>query len=77
MDDSIYKPDQAQMIVNLSAAVNPHDQPVSYGPVLYDVLAEVGDRVGGVQYLLGTSSFSRRLFAITHEGPPFRAFPNS
>lgn len=53
MDDSIFNPSQTEMITFTTPAANFNDQPVTYGPVLYDVLAEVGKRIGGAQYLIG------------------------
>lgn len=54
MDDSLFNPSQTEMITFTTPAANFNDQPVTYGPVLYDVLAEVGKRIGGAQYLIGT-----------------------
>jgi hypothetical protein len=53
MDDSTYDPYQSQMITNTSFTTDIHDQPVTYGPVLFDVLAELANQVGGIEYLMG------------------------
>ena len=53
MDDSIYEPDQSQMIVNLTVTSNANDQPVTYGPVFYDVLASISSTLGGMELLIG------------------------
>ena len=53
MDDSTFNSSQTEMITFPSAAQNVNDQPVTYGPVLYDVLSELGNKVGGAQYLIG------------------------
>lgn len=53
MDDSVYDPAQKEMITYPTQAANINDQPVKYGPVLYDVLHEVASRVNGAQYLIG------------------------
>ncbi|KAI5124955.1 hypothetical protein M0805_007382 [Coniferiporia weirii] len=55
MDDSTFNSSQSQMIVFPSAAQNINDQPVTYGPVLYDVLAELAKGASGLQYLIGLS----------------------
>ena len=55
MDDSIYNALQSQMIVNLTTSSNSNDIPVSYGPVLYDVLASIASKIGGIEYLIGAS----------------------
>lgn len=55
MDDSTYNSSQSEMIVFPNPAANINDQPVTYGPVLYDVLADLASKVGGAQYLIGKS----------------------
>ena len=55
MDDSIFNSSQSQMIVNLTTSSNSNDIPVSYGPVLYDVLASIASSIGGAEYLIGAS----------------------
>ena len=53
MDDSVFNSTQAEMIVYTGAALSPHDQPVSYGPVFYDVLGDLAPKIGGAEYLIG------------------------
>ena len=55
MDDSTYDSSQSDMIVFTNPAANINDQPVTYGPVLYDVLADLAGKIGGAQYLIGKS----------------------
>ena len=53
MDDSVFNSTQTDMIVYTGEALSPHDQPVSYGPVFYDVLGNLAGKVGGAEYLIG------------------------
>jgi hypothetical protein len=39
-------------VTNISS--NSNDQPVNFGPVLWDVLDQVGSAIGGATYLIGT-----------------------
>jgi len=55
MDDGTYDPSQPTMITFPSAAVDPSDQPTKFGPLLFDVLKSVADKIGGAQFLLGLS----------------------
>ncbi|OCB84380.1 hypothetical protein A7U60_g8364 [Sanghuangporus baumii] len=59
MDDSIFNSTQSKMIVYTGEAVSAHDQPVSYGPILYDVLANLAKNIGGAEYLIGLSLLLR------------------
>ncbi|KAH9482581.1 hypothetical protein JR316_0004681 [Psilocybe cubensis] len=54
MDDSLYVPTQTTPMLQLiSGDFNFDDQPVHYGPVLWDVLATVATNIGGAAYLIG------------------------
>lgn len=53
MDDSTFNSSQPEVITFPSTAKNVNDQPVTYGPVLYDILSQLGNKVGGAQYLIG------------------------
>lgn len=53
MDDSIYNANQSNMINFTTVAANINDQPVSFGPVLFDVLSSISNATGGVEYLIG------------------------
>ncbi|RDB22546.1 Beta-glucuronidase [Hypsizygus marmoreus] len=56
MDSSTYVPTQTSPMVQLSnTAPNANNQPVDYGPMLWDVLKKVADDVGGAEYLVGLS----------------------
>ncbi|KAL5488067.1 hypothetical protein ACEPAI_6175 [Sanghuangporus weigelae] len=59
MDDSVFNSTQAKMIVYTGEAVSAHDQPVSYGPIFYDVLADLAKNIGGAEYLIGLSLLLR------------------
>ena len=74
MDDSIFNPSQTDMITFTSPAANINDQPVTYGPSLYDVLSEVGTRIGGAQYLIGKSSSIRDFIKKFHLWASIRPF---
>ncbi|KAI0368070.1 glycoside hydrolase family 79 protein [Pilatotrama ljubarskyi] len=55
MDSSTYVPDQQQIIQFTDPNANFNDQPVNYGPQLFDVMKGVSNAVGGAQYLVGLS----------------------
>ncbi len=57
MDDGTYDPSQPTMITFPSAAIDPSDQPTKFGPLLFDVLKSVADKIGGAQFLLGVSGY--------------------
>lgn len=53
MDDSTYNPSQANMITLNATNATTNDQPTTFGPLLFDVLNDVSNKIGGAQYLLG------------------------
>lgn len=54
MDSSTYVPSQTSPMIQLTnSQANVNDQPVNYGPVLWDVVKLVAQNVGGAQYLIG------------------------
>ncbi|TFK81509.1 glycoside hydrolase family 79 protein [Polyporus arcularius HHB13444] len=55
MDSSTYVPDQSDIIQFTNPNANWNDQPVNYGPQLFDVMKGVSSAVGGAQYLIGLS----------------------
>ncbi|EIN10839.1 hypothetical protein PUNSTDRAFT_85214 [Punctularia strigosozonata HHB-11173 SS5] len=55
MDSSTYVPDQSTMLVFTDPTANFNDQPVNFGPVLYDVMKQVSDDVDGISYVVGLS----------------------
>ncbi|OSC98987.1 glycoside hydrolase family 79 protein [Trametes coccinea BRFM310] len=55
MDSSTYVPDQQQIIQFTDPNANSNDQPVNYGPQLFEVMKGVSSAVGGAQYLVGLS----------------------
>ncbi|CAA7260045.1 unnamed protein product [Cyclocybe aegerita] len=56
MDSSIYVPEQTSPMVQLVGdAANANNQPVNYGPVVWDVLDKIASDIGGASYLLGLS----------------------
>ena len=55
MDSSVYVPTQTSPYIQpISGLGTPDDQPVNFGPVLWDVLDQVGSAIGGATYLIGT-----------------------
>lgn len=55
MDSSTYLPDQTGSMVQLTNPdANSNNQPVNYGPMVWDVLKSVGNSIGGAEYLIGT-----------------------
>jgi len=58
MDDSTYVPQQTTPMVQLKLDPSfADDQPVNYGPVVWDVLNQVASNIGGATYLIGMSFF--------------------
>jgi len=58
MDSSIYVPSQTSPMVQLIGnAPNDNDQPVNYGPMLWDVMDKVSADIGGANYLIGLCFF--------------------
>ncbi|KAI0751549.1 glycoside hydrolase family 79 protein [Daedaleopsis nitida] len=55
MDSSTYVPGQKDIIEFTDPNANWNDQPVNYGPQLFDVMKGVSSAVGGAQYLIGLS----------------------
>ncbi|CDO71397.1 Glycoside Hydrolase Family 79 protein [Trametes cinnabarina] len=55
MDSSTYVPSQQEIIQFTNPNANFNDQPVNYGPQLFDVMKGVSSAVGGAQYLIGLS----------------------
>ncbi|KAF4619533.1 hypothetical protein D9613_005255 [Agrocybe pediades] len=56
MDDSTYVPQQTSAMLQLQSKSNSvDDQPVNYGPVVWDVLKQVSSDIGGATYLIGLS----------------------
>ena len=53
MDSSTYVPDQSDIIEFTNPNANSNDQPVNYGPALFDVMNAVNDKAGGTEYLIG------------------------
>ncbi|KAH9900021.1 glycoside hydrolase family 79 protein [Cubamyces lactineus] len=55
MDSSTYVPNQQQIIQFTDPNADFDDQPVDYGPQLFDVMNGMSSAVGGAQYLVGLS----------------------
>jgi hypothetical protein len=55
MDSSTYVSNQQSMITLPSNITNQHDISVTYGPLLFETLAQLGDNIGGAQWLVGLS----------------------
>ncbi|KAF9464382.1 glycoside hydrolase family 79 protein [Collybia nuda] len=56
MDSSTYIPDQKSPMVQIkTGATNANNQPVNYGPELWNVMKKVASDVGGAEYLIGLS----------------------
>lgn len=54
MDSSTYIPEQTSPMVQLTdPGANANNQPVKYGPMLWDVLKKVATDIGGAEYLIG------------------------
>ena len=51
---SLYVPTQTSPMIQLvNDSSNSNDQPADFGPVLWDVLDQIGSSVGGAKYLIG------------------------
>ncbi|KAL0949351.1 hypothetical protein HGRIS_009421 [Hohenbuehelia grisea] len=56
MDTSVYVPSQKSPMMTLTnASANANNQPVDYGPMLWQVLKQVQKQVGGAEFLIGLS----------------------
>ncbi|KAF5322886.1 hypothetical protein D9619_000627 [Psilocybe cf. subviscida] len=56
MDSSVYVPSQTTpMIQRVASPSNSDNQPVNYGPMVWDVLKQVSLDVGGASFLIGLS----------------------
>ncbi|TFK43725.1 glycoside hydrolase family 79 protein [Crucibulum laeve] len=56
MDSSTYVPTQGSPMLQLqSGPANSNNQPVNYGPVLWDVMNKVSNDLNGTKYLVGLS----------------------
>ena len=55
MDGSKYAPEQQSMIVFTDPDAYFNDVPVSFGPVMFDVLNSMADEVGEMEFLIGLS----------------------
>ena len=53
MDSSTYIPDQQDILVFTDPTANINDQPVDFGPQLFDVMKGMSDSIGGAEYLIG------------------------
>lgn len=53
MDSSTYNPAQQEIITFTDPNANVNDQPVTYGSVLFEIMKQTSDTVGGVQWLIG------------------------
>ncbi|KAG6833918.1 hypothetical protein H0H87_007929 [Tephrocybe sp. NHM501043] len=54
MDSSVYVPElTTPMLQFTQSAANANNQPVNYGPMLWEVMKKVADDVGGAEYLIG------------------------
>jgi hypothetical protein len=55
MDDSVYVPNQSNMITITNTNAYFNDVPVNFGPVFWEVLNSMSDRVGEMQFIIGLS----------------------
>jgi len=55
MDSSTFNINQTQFSVFTDPNANWNDQPVNYGPLVFEVMNAVGKHLGGVEYLIGES----------------------
>ena len=53
MDSSTYVANQQSIIQFTDPNANSNDQPVNYGPQLFEVMKGISTKVGGVRYLIG------------------------
>ncbi|KAF8969446.1 glycoside hydrolase family 79 protein [Flammula alnicola] len=64
MDSSTYVPSQTSPMVQLlNASANDNDQPVDFGPALWDVMDKVSSDIGGASYLIDPNSTNVPLLA--------------
>lgn len=63
MDSSTYVPDQPDIVEFTNPNANSNDQPVNYGPALFDVMNAVNDKIGGTEYLIG-NDYKRKLLSL-------------
>lgn len=69
MDSSTYLPDQKSPMVQLkTGAANANNQPVNYGPELWNVMKKVASDVGGAEYLVGMKQGSLKSTILTLRG---------
>ena len=55
MDDSVYVPDQSNMIRITNPDAYFNDVPVDFGPLLWEVMNSMSDRIGETQFIVGLS----------------------
>jgi hypothetical protein len=55
MDDSVYVANQSDMITITNPNAYFNDIPVDFGPVFWEVLNAMSDRVGEMQFIIGLS----------------------
>jgi len=55
MDDSVYVTNQPNMITITNTNAYFNDVPVNFGPVFWEVLNSMSDRVGEMQFIIGLS----------------------
>lgn len=67
MDSSTYVPDQSDIIEFTNPNANSNDQPVNYGPALFDVMNGVSNKTGGAEYLIGKSYVKQIIFSTAYE----------
>lgn len=60
MDSSTYVPGQPDAIEFTDPNANWNDQPVNYGPQLFETMKGVSSAVGGTEYLIGESTQGMR-----------------
>lgn len=53
MDSSQFVQDQSDMMHFTDPNANFNDQPVDFGPMLFNVMNQVGSDVGGIEYVIG------------------------
>ena len=53
MDSSVFMENQTEFTVPINSGNNSNDQPVDFGPLVFKVLHDVSNRLGGVEYLIG------------------------
>jgi hypothetical protein len=53
MDSSQFVPNQTDILTFTDPNANSNDQPVKYGPTVFDVINKVNADVGGIEYLVG------------------------